>query len=113
MKPKHVLALTTPIALALPLAVAGPAHAASPFPYHDTGRFPDETYDDEWLEDAYPHINEGNATEEERFDRIRTLVRLHQEAGFGRVAVEPYEEVVTQPDGSTWMLRAHLIIAEV
>lgn len=40
------------------------------------------------------------------------LVRLHQEAGFDRVSAEPYEEVITRADGSTWTLRAHLFIAE-
>ena len=41
MRLRSVLALTAPIALALPIAVPSAAHAASPFPYHDVGRFPD------------------------------------------------------------------------
>lgn len=46
MRLRSLLAFTAPIALALPLAVQGTAHAASPFPYHDVGQFPDATNTD-------------------------------------------------------------------
>jgi ubiquinone/menaquinone biosynthesis C-methylase UbiE len=40
------------------------------------------------------------------------LITLHREAGFDHVVVEPYEELVARQDGSTWRLRAYLIVAE-
>jgi SAM-dependent methyltransferase len=41
-----------------------------------------------------------------------TLVALHKQAGFTRVAVENYDEVVAKPDGSPWSRGYHLIMAQ-
>ncbi len=40
------------------------------------------------------------------------LVALHKQAGFTRVSVENYDEVVSRPDGSPWSRDYHLIIAQ-
>jgi ubiquinone/menaquinone biosynthesis C-methylase UbiE len=40
------------------------------------------------------------------------LVVLHKQAGFTRVAVEDYSEVVSGPDGSPWSRDYYLIVAQ-
>lgn len=40
------------------------------------------------------------------------LIALHKQAGFTRVAVENYDEVVSRPDGSPWSRVYYLIIAQ-
>jgi ubiquinone/menaquinone biosynthesis C-methylase UbiE len=41
-----------------------------------------------------------------------TLVALHKQAGFTRVVVENYDELVSRPDGSPWARSYYLIIAQ-
>ena len=41
-----------------------------------------------------------------------TLIALHKQAGFTRVAVENYDELVSKPDGSPWARSYYLIIAQ-
>ena len=41
-----------------------------------------------------------------------TLIALHKQAGFTRVAVESYDELVSRPDGSPWSRSYYLIIAQ-
>ena len=40
------------------------------------------------------------------------LIALHKQAGFTRVAVENYDEVVSRPDGSPWSRDYYLIMAQ-
>lgn len=40
------------------------------------------------------------------------LVQLHKQAGFTRVAVENYDEVVSRPDGSPWSRSYYIIVAQ-
>ena len=40
------------------------------------------------------------------------LIALHKQAGFTRVAVENYDELVSRPDGSPWSRSYYLIIAQ-
>lgn len=41
-----------------------------------------------------------------------TLVALHKEAGFSRVSVEMFADVVPRPDGTPWSRTDYLIIAQ-
>lgn len=41
-----------------------------------------------------------------------TISALHRQAGFGRVAVEPYSEVTTRSDGTAWERHYALIVAQ-
>lgn len=41
-----------------------------------------------------------------------TLIALHKQAGFTRVVVENYDELVSRPDGSPWSRSYYLIIAQ-
>lgn len=75
MRLRHLLALTTPIALALPLAVAVPAHADKPFPYHDVGQFEDQTFVDAELREDCALGYDVQVTVEEQGNHFARPVR--------------------------------------
>jgi ubiquinone/menaquinone biosynthesis C-methylase UbiE len=41
-----------------------------------------------------------------------TLIALHREAGFGHVVVEPYNEVTTRHDGTSWERHYFMVTAQ-